>query len=45
MDEAVQALTMLGFSPAPVHKVVKQILTGEPEAHVEKVIKLALKML
>ncbi len=45
MDEAVQALTMLGFSPAPVHKVVKQILTDEPEAHVEKVIKMALKML
>lgn len=44
-DEAIQALTMLGFSPAPVHKVVKQILTDEPEAHVERVIKLALKML
>lgn len=45
MDEAVQALTMLGFSPAPTNKVVKQILTDEPDAPVERVIKLALKML
>lgn len=44
-DEAVQALTMLGFSPAPTHKVVVQILQQEPDAPVEKVIKLALKML
>lgn len=45
MDEAVAALSMLGFSPAPAHKVVQQILTDEPEAKVERVIKLALKML
>lgn len=45
MDEAVAALTMLGFSPAPAHKVVQQILTDEPDAPVERVIKLALKML
>ena len=44
-NEAVSALTMLGFSPAPTHKVVQQILKDEPEAPVEKVIKLALKML
>lgn len=44
-DEAVQALTMLGFSPAPTHKVVTSILKEEPTAPVEKVIKLALKML
>lgn len=44
-DEAVQALTMLGFSPAPTHKVVQQILQDEPDAPVERVIKLALKML
>lgn len=44
-DEAVSALTMLGFSPAPTHKVVQQILKEEPDAPVEKVIKLALKML
>lgn len=45
MDEAVAALTMLGFSPAPAHKAVQHILTDEPAAPVERVIKLALKML
>ena len=45
LDEAVAALSMLGFSPAPTHKVVMKILTDEPEAPVERVIKLALKML
>ena len=44
-NEAVSALTMLGFSPAPTHKVVQQILREDPDAPVEKVIKLALKML
>ena len=45
LDEAVAALSMLGFSPAPAHKAVQKILTDEPEAPVERVIKLALKML
>ncbi len=45
MDEAVAALTMLGFSPAPAHKAVQKILSDEPNAPVERVIKLALKML
>ena len=45
MDEAVAALSMLGFSPAPAHKAVQKILTDEPEAPVERVIKLALEML
>lgn len=45
LDEAVAALSMLGFSPAPSHKVVQKILTDEPQAPVERVIKLALKML
>lgn len=45
MGEAVAALTMLGFSPAPAHKAVQKILSDEPEAPVERVIKLALKML
>ena len=44
-DEAVAALTMLGFSPAPTQKVVTKILTDDPTAKVEQVIKLALKML
>ena len=43
--EAEAALTMLGFSPAPTHKVVVKILQDEPDAAVEQVIKLALKML
>ncbi len=45
MDEAVAALTMLGFSPAPSQKAVMGILRAEPDATVERVIKLALKML
>jgi Holliday junction DNA helicase RuvA len=44
-DEAIEALKMLGFPPAPVTKVVRQILKDEPDAKVEKVIKMALKML
>ena len=44
-DEAVAALTMLGFSPAPSQKAVIGILRAEPDATVERVIKLALKML
>lgn len=45
MEEAVAALTMLGFSPAPSQKVAAQILKEEPDAAVERVIKLALKRL
>lgn len=44
-DEAVAALTMLGFSPAPTKKVVVSILEKEPELPVEQVIKMALKMI
>ena len=44
-EEAIAALTMLGFAPAPSQKVVVAILKEEPEAPVEKVIKLALKRL
>lgn len=42
-DEAVSALTMLGFAPAPSQKVVVQILQEQPDAPVEVVVKLALK--
>lgn len=42
-DEAVSALTMLGFSPAPSAKVVIAILTEQPELPVEMVVKEALK--
>lgn len=44
-DEAVGALTMLGFSPAPTQKVVVQILKDQPDAPVEQVVKLALKQI
>jgi len=44
-DEAVAALTMLGFSPAPSGKVVTKLLSEEPELPIEQVIKKALKML
>ena len=44
-QEAVAALTMLGFSPAPSAKVVSKLLTEEPDAPVEMIIKKALKML
>ena len=44
-DEAVAALTMLGFAPAPTQKVVVAILTEQPELPVEQVVKLALKQI
>ena len=44
-DEAIEALKMLGFRPAPVTKVVRSILKEEPTISVEMVIKKALKML
>ena len=44
-EEAVAALTMLGFAQAPSQKVVALLLKEEPDLPVEKVIKLALKRL
>ena len=44
-DEAVAALTMLGFSPAPTQKVVVAILQEQPTLPVEQVVKLALKQI
>ena len=45
VDEAVAALTMLGFPPAPTHKVVVQIVKADTKLPVEMVVKQALKML
>ena len=42
-DEAVGALTMLGFAPAPSAKVVMAILKEQPSLPVEQVVKWALK--
>ena len=44
-DEAVSALTMLGFAPAPTQKVVVSILQSDPNLPVEQVVKLALKQI
>lgn len=44
-DEAVAALTMLGFSPAPTANVVTAILTDDATLPVEQVVKLALKQI
>jgi Holliday junction DNA helicase RuvA len=45
VEEAVSALTMLGFSPAPTQKVVMQIAEEDTTLPVEQIIKRALKML
>lgn len=44
-EEAIAALTMLGFASAPSTKVVNQLLKEDPQLPVEQVIKRALKML
>lgn len=44
-NEAVDALKMLGFPPAPSVKAVKTVLKDNPSAPVEKVIKKALQIL
>lgn len=44
-DEAVSALTMLGFALAPSAKIVAAILQDEPTMPVEQVVKLALKQI
>ena len=44
-NEAIGALTMLGFSPAPSSKVVSEILKQQPGLPVEQVVKLALKQI
>lgn len=44
-EEAVAALTMLGFTPQASQKVVQKLLQDMPGIRVEEVIKQALKML
>ncbi len=44
-DEAVGALTMLGFAAAPSQKAVADILREHPSAPVEEVVKMALKQI
>ena len=45
VDEAVSALTVLGFPPAPTHKVIMQLIRQQPDATVEELIKQGLKLL
>lgn len=45
VKEAVAALTMLGFAPAPTQKVVMKIVMADASLPVEQIIKQALKML
>lgn len=44
-EEALAALTMLGFAPAASQKVISGLLKDSPELPVEQVIKQALKRL
>lgn len=44
-QEAISALTMLGFSPAPTAKVVVALLQQQPGLTVEQVVKQALKQI
>lgn len=44
-EEAIGALTMLGFAPAPTAKVVVALLKEQPDLAVEQVVKMALKQI
>ena len=45
VNEAVSALTMLGFASGPTHKVVNEIVKEIPDITVEQLIKRALTMI
>ena len=45
VEEASQALVMLGFNKPAVSKAVQRILEKKPDAKVEEIIKAALQML
>lgn len=45
LEEAEAGLTILGFAPAAVRKVLTALVTEHPEANVEQLIKAALKAL
>ena len=42
-DEALAALSMLGFARAPAEKVLRGVLRESPAAPVEELIRMALK--
>ena len=45
MMEAVSALQMLGFNKSASEKVVKNVIAENPNATIEEIIKLSLKMM
>lgn len=45
VNEAVSALTMLGFAAGPTHKVVNEIVKDNADISVEQLIKRALTMI
>lgn len=45
IEEATSALVMLGFSKPNINKAVQSIMKSHPDAKVEDIIKMALKML
>lgn len=45
IEEATSALVMLGFSKPNINKAVQSIIKSHPDAKVEDIIKMALKML
>ena len=45
VEEATSALVMLGFTKPNVNKAVSSVLKDKPNASLEEIIKLALKML
>ena len=45
IEEAVTALVLLGFTKANVNKAVSAVIKEQPDANLEKIIKLALKKL
>lgn len=45
VDEALEALVMLGFSRAAAEKVVRSIVREQPDISVEELVRMALKRL
>ena len=45
VEEATQALVMLGFTKPAISKAVQKILEKKPDSKVEEIIKAALRML
>ena len=45
IEEATSALTMLGFSKPNINKAIQSIVKIHPDAKVEEIIKMALKIL